>query len=97
MPYQDTVPLGEHFCIQVALLIADWAPEDVMAENQCGSEAHAVIPLWQITYEEQLQIKLKWSCVNLYKQCLIHGHKGCFVCLTSVGMTLIGSKSALFM
>lgn len=54
--------MGEHFCFQVALPVSDYVtPEEVTAENQYDSLARVVTPLWQIPYEEQLQLKLKWS------------------------------------
>lgn len=46
----------------VALPVSDYVtPEEVTAENQYDSLARVVTPLWQVPYEEQLQIKLKWS------------------------------------
>lgn len=62
MSYQDRMAMVEHFCVQVALPVSDYVtPEEVTAENQYDSLARVVTPLWQIPYEEQLQIKLKWS------------------------------------
>ena len=62
MPYQDRMAMGEHLCVQVALPLSDCVtPEEVTAENQYDSLARVVTPLWQIPYEEQLQVKLKWS------------------------------------
>ena len=62
VPYQDRMAMGEHFCVQVALPVSDCVtPDEVTAENQHDSLARVVTPLWQIPYEEQLQIKLKWS------------------------------------
>ena len=57
MPYQDMMLVGERFCVQMALLISDYvSPDDATAESQCGSVAYVVTPLWQIPYEEKLQI-----------------------------------------
>jgi hypothetical protein len=61
MPYRDRMEICEHFCVQVALPVSDYvSPEEVTAENQYDSLARVITPLWQIPYEEQLQIKLKW-------------------------------------
>jgi len=62
MPYQDRMALVEHFYVQVAFPVSDYVtPDEVTAENQYDSLARVVTPLWHIPYEEQLQIKLKWS------------------------------------
>jgi hypothetical protein len=55
--------IGECFCtIQVLLPASERAsPAQVTAENQYDSLAGVVTPLWQVPYEEQLQIKRKWS------------------------------------
>jgi hypothetical protein len=37
------------------------------------------------------------TCSLTCKHCLVHGQKGCFVCLTAVWMRPAGWKSALFM
>ena len=60
LPRQDGN--GEHLCVQVAFRVSDYVtPEEVTAGNQYDSLARVVTPLWQIPYDEQLQIKLKWS------------------------------------
>lgn len=46
----------------VAFPVSDYVPPDeVTSENQFDSLARVVTPLWQTPYEEQLQIKLRWS------------------------------------
>jgi type II restriction/modification system DNA methylase subunit YeeA len=37
------------------------SPAQVTADNQYESLASTVTPLWQTPYQEQLEIKLKWS------------------------------------
>lgn len=54
--------MDEHVCVQVVLRVSDYvSPDGVTAENQYSSLARVVTPLWQTPYEEQLQIKHKWS------------------------------------
>jgi hypothetical protein len=56
------MPMGEHVSVQVAFPVSDYVPPDeVTSENQFDSLARVVTPLWQTPYEEQLQIKLRWS------------------------------------
>lgn len=37
------------------------SPTQVTSDNQYDSLAGVVTPLWQVPYQEQLQIKWKWS------------------------------------
>jgi len=55
--------IGECLCtIQVLLPASERAsPAQVTAENQYDSLAGVVTPLWQVPYQEQLQMKRKWS------------------------------------
>ncbi|XP_021921005.1 tRNA (uracil(54)-C(5))-methyltransferase homolog [Zootermopsis nevadensis] len=48
----NNVPLLETECV---------SPTQVTSDNQYDSLAGVVTPLWQVPYQEQLQIKWKWS------------------------------------
>jgi hypothetical protein len=54
--------ISECFCTQVPLAASQRvSPTEVTADNQYDSLAGVVTPLWQVPYQEQLEIKQKWS------------------------------------
>jgi hypothetical protein len=58
----DSMLISKCSCTQVPLLASERiSPTQVTADNQYDILAGVVTPLWQVPYQEQLDIKWKWS------------------------------------